>query len=404
MANIFSRTARGIFVFNKSTLIIWILTLIVYLQNTPWFLWQLPSYVFIFILTILLIILCADRITNSSSRYIRHIPFITLLFFFFVFYSSFSQFRFSSVITLIIYVILFTISKEEKIAVLNLLTKSLAIIVGISLLAWLFHNYIYPFPIYNYIGYGGLKGGGDSGLILKNYILFIEHDDLIINRFYCIFDEPGVLGTLSSFILFANKYNFKNKYNLIIFCGGIFTFSLAFYILTTIGIILRFSKNLKQIFKVLIALPITVLILMSLLRDNYTYQNVIEYRLLNMNDSSIESRTSYELNNYFKDYLHSSDIYFGKGLNFLEENSNLNNGQGYKFFIIEYGLFGIFLVFLMYIKMGEGSRRDTYSLILIFFLSFLQRPHLFTPFQLIIFSVAIANNTNYMINKVKQNI
>ncbi len=59
---------------------------------------------------------------------------------------------------------------------------------------------------------------------MNNYLLFVTMATANTFRFYSMFDEPGVLGTLSAFVLFANKYDFKRKSNLIILIGAFFHF------------------------------------------------------------------------------------------------------------------------------------------------------------------------------------
>jgi len=49
-------------------------------------------------------------------------------------------------------------------------------------------------------------------------------------RFCSVFDEAGVVGTISLLILFINQFNLKNKINIIVLLSGLISLSLAFYI------------------------------------------------------------------------------------------------------------------------------------------------------------------------------
>ena len=380
----------------KSLLIEWILMGIVFLQNPPWFLWE-NSYFYLSFLVLVLTVLCLERLVKNPFVFTKQIPLIICLLIFFVFYSSFGEFRFSSIVTILIFILLFVISEKEKIAALKLITTLLSIIIGVSLVAWLFHNNVSQLPMYGFLNYG--IGKGDEGnTVLKNYILFIEVASDTSNRFYSIFDEPGVLGTLAGFVLFANKYNFRNKLNIIIFIGGLFTFSLAFIGITILGVLLNNLKSKVAIIKGILALVFLLSISFFVLKNNETFQMAVVNRIINIDESGIDSRTSDHLNRFFNDFILSSDLILGKGTSFFKENVAFLSGQGYKLFIIEYGLIGFCLILLMYLTMAKKYSKVGYLCLSVFFLSFLQRPALFTAWQVVLFSLSVVN-LYYLNNK-----
>ena len=110
------------------------LVIIILLQNPPWFLWG-EYYLIMSILIALLFILCIKRLIMNSQLYKKHLPLLTILFLFFVIYSSFQSFRFSSVVTISVLLLMFVVTEKEKINALKYLTKSLSFIVFITLIA-----------------------------------------------------------------------------------------------------------------------------------------------------------------------------------------------------------------------------------------------------------------------------
>ena len=100
--------------------------------------------------------------------------------------------------------------------------------------------------------------GNDS--FYYNYGLFLQGEGSNSFRFYSMFDEPGVVGTLGTFLLFANRYDFRKWYNIVMILSCLLTFSLAGYILTFIGLIyfmVTHRKSFKMAFP-LIAITIVL--------------------------------------------------------------------------------------------------------------------------------------------------
>lgn len=373
--------------FNKSTLIVNLFVLIVFLQNPPWPLWGrwFPPLFLCFLISSVLLL---DRVLKTKIRNKYLFYFTFLLFLFFIGFQSLGDFRTSSLVTIVIFFQLFFLSFEEKCSILNKITSVLSLIITISLPLWLINQSVFSLPFGYDMQYGDWKG--DNGkTIIENYFFFVQEKDYFINRFYSIFDEPGVLGTLCAFLLFANRYNFKDKRIIMILMGGIFTYSLAFFILTFVGLLLYYIRKPGVLTVVCISGLLIGIMTMSFLKE-YAASAVVLDRLLSP-QSSLESRASPDLDQYFSRYISSVEFILGKGTNFLE-NSKLNlGGQGYKIFLIENGIIGSILVIGMYLFTYPTNRYLIFSYFLIFLLSSLQRPFLFTPYQLIVYYAGVAS-------------
>lgn len=379
---------------NRSKLIILLLVAIVIFQNPPWFIWSI-SYPLLAGSVVLIFLLCGKRLSRNSGVLFYVMPILLSVTAFFAVYSSLYEFRVSSLITILVYVSLLIINDEEKIEALSLLTRLLSVITFVSLLAWAF-NFYSPILPFEYIYYG--EGKGDlQNTVIKNYYLFLQLESDWNVRFYSVFDEPGIIGTLFSFVLFGNKYDFKNKNNVILLIGGICSLSLAFIFISALGYLIQAKKkNLKSI----ILLGIFIFILVIVFSSNDAFSKLVLDRISNINDSGVESRTSLALSVFFDDFKYSADFLLGMGTNFFSINPSLREGQSYKIFFIEYGVLGFVLISLMYLSLSRKNIKLGFACLVLFAFSFLQRPGMFTPWQLILFSM-IFSNINIRNKKIK---
>ncbi len=93
----------------------------------------------------------------------------------------------------------------------------------------------------------------------RSYIIYpfflVETSTIYMDivRFYGVFDEPGLLGTLLVFFLFALKFDFKNWRTWICLIVGVFTFSFFFYAMMVVYWIVNLSLFKKSILSVVLA-------------------------------------------------------------------------------------------------------------------------------------------------------
>lgn len=339
-------------------------------------------------LIILLFLQNVKRIAKNASTSFVSI-YTIILFLYFIVLRAHEGIQGSSFVTIITFLSLFFVSSKDKVEALSFLTKVLTAIILLSLPLWIINNYFTSLPVFGSLNYS--EGKGDAGtVVLSNYLFFIQPSDYDINRFYSVFDEPGVLGTLAAFVLFGNQYNFRRKKNIVILIGGFFTFSLAFYVLTLIGIVLINIKNIRAIaysFFIIITISTSLFLI---LKDDPSFQRLIIERFLEI-DSSLDRRHSFELNYIFDNFMGSIHFLWGLSKKDVVNITELGSGQGYKLFLIEYGIIGLVLVLIMYFFFKEKKSKYFYFALILFVLSFIQRPFLFTPWQITLFSLIIAN-------------
>ena len=207
---------------------------------------------------------------------------------------------------------------------------------------------------------------------------------VIWERFNGPFLEPGHLGMICSFLLFANKFDYKKWTSWFLSVSILLTFSLAAYVLFFVGIVFNNLHAIKKIaFSVLI---IVVILLGSSLIWNKN-KNPVEVMIFNRlkfdEDKGISgnNRTRPAVDKYFQ-YISSDTqrLLFGEGVEQVKALQKRNrgfNGAGYKIYVLNYGLVGILLLMLFYCSLILISPNKTFSALFVLFLmlSFLQRAY-----------------------------
>jgi hypothetical protein len=298
---------------------------VILFSNPPWVFFGINIYfVALCVFLIILIILISN--ININIKFLYALPIYLLSVLFFLVFKSFEQFRFSTILFFLTYIVLFYTSNDTKSLAFDLLAKILGYFICLSLFFWIIHNFIYPLSFGVSLDYFGALGKGEN-LFFTNYYFFIQLDHDLI-RFYSVFDEPGVLGTLASLILLGCKYNFKKIENIFILIGGMLTFSLAFYIITLYGYFFNsiIEKKYRDSFVFLLIFSFIAPILVL----SEAFNILVVDRLKNINDS-ISSRDVDSLDYFYNNFLSTPKAFYGEALNFFNNNLSLMGGQGYKY-------------------------------------------------------------------------
>jgi hypothetical protein len=226
-----------------------------------------------------------------------------------------------------------------------------------------------------------------------------------------VFDEPGVIGTLSVLILVALRFDLKKWYGIIIFIGGLLSFSLVFYIVSFIYVIVYKIKYI-------VILPFIIILAIYAIENNNELVNkylVNRVTLLFTDIDSVDNRVSACFESKYKDFLSSESIYFGRG-----KDAQIDTGcdvSSWKMVVYNHGIVGFMLIIGIYIliilhilKTEKNLNKKVLILTcLAFALSFYQRPHFSALYFLILFYSAsmqykIENfrNRNKYIHKIQK--
>jgi len=381
--------------YNKKNIIPILIVAILIATNPPWIIWSIGDMLG-FVLAFVLFVKIIPRLRLIDG--FGWLLFCSILFVF-VISAIFRGWHTSSIFYLMTFLSASVIKLQEYSIALKHITNIIAWIIVISLPAWFINTFIIPLPIYSLIDLSSMKGGG-TDVIMENYILFVRYKSVDFFRFYSVFDEPGVLGTLSAFILYGNKFNLRDWRNIAILIGGFFTYSMAFYILVIIGFtIINFKSPKRMIVSLAFMVPLIVLGF-RFLEDDIAFQDSVVDRMFNRETSSlVEERTNIRTNQRYDMMMNSIDCVFGLGYDKIK-SSELINGSSYKLFILEYGLIGLLIMIIAYIYIMQ-NRRNIYNwgAYAIIFLSFLQRPKIWTSTDMLIFGCMVAGVTLLSDNK-----
>lgn len=372
---------------NKSSNIIsFLVALTICMQNPIWPFWYGGLGIWIGYISVLIAFIIQIKERKNIVR-IKDFFVLLLSVIVFIFFPLYSGFRASSIFIIIAYCVATNMQCFESKKTLEYLTKYLSVLILISLPAWLINLYIYELPIIGELDLSEMKG---SPYIYNNYLFFVTDSLRDYYRFYSVFDEPGVLGTLAAFILYGNQYDFSKKTNVVILIGAIFTYSLAFYLLTILGWIYQSGKSLKKVLLSLFTISCLSFILIAVLAEDQAFQQSVMDRFMDISFDRIENRTGESVNTFWDKYIQSSDCIFGMGLSYIDTNF-FDFGNSYKRFVIEYGLVGLMMLIIMYINLVRKWNRFTMGLFILFVLSFLQRPFAFTAWQILIYTSIMAS-------------
>ena len=314
----------------------------------PWFVWNnnINVYACIFACFISLCCICFQKKMYVQFS-IKNISFLILLFSTLMYEASKLNIN-GNLLYIYIFIVILSILKlnsKYQDELLKFITKYFAIFLLISLIAYILY-FIHLFPISpTYIE----NSDGRYGSL--NYYLFILtlRDSLIdYVRFKSVFMEPGHLTMGLVPLIFANKFNLKNKYVLILFVSALFTFSLAAYVVMSICyFLLNFNyKNIKR-------LTISVLVVIASLFIIYNcgygemFDEFIMDRLEFTGGFNIagNNRVTDEFEVVYKSVINSQYVYFGNDA--IDINA-FGGISGYKKYLVQYGIFGCILVLLLY--------------------------------------------------------
>ena len=244
----------------------------------------------------------------------------------------------------------------------------MAFIMGISIIVYILVVFLnVPIP-YNVIE----PLNEDKNEVFLHYPFLITNTlyGIVIPRFFCVFDEPGVVGTFCGIILAAEKFNFKNKINFVFLLGGILSVSFFFFIICGLYIII----NAKIKYKVLVAL--VVLVFYFLFSSNEVINDLVFQRFL-IEDGAIagDNRSTQSFDNFYSSFRHSSDYLWGLGAG---TGAVLNEGgSSYKQIIVDFGIifFSFYMiVFLFLCRFNKMKKKDAIMMILVVIGVMYQRP------------------------------
>lgn len=212
-----------------------------------------------------------------------------------------------------------------------------------------------------------------------NYFFYIKttFDYGTFQRFNAFFLEPGHLSLLCTFLIMANRYQFRRcPWLWVLLISIIFSFSLAGYVLIALGYLFI---RLDSIGKLLISLALAAAFVGGVLTwnggDNAMNELIIS-RLEYDDTKGIKGNNRFFDNTDYEYTKAEGTKYFWisvKG----KANMKLISGAGYKIYVLQYGMIGVILALLFYLSLipQKPNWRYTIGFLILFILCFFQRAY-----------------------------
>lgn len=363
--------------------------LVLFAQNPPWPVWDYQSPLVALGVFAGLLLTLKKGIGYFRGGYLGFLAVAGCFIYFLVLHGLAGSVRISSLIYILTLWLIFRTDTRTGALAFDLISYTFAGILLVSLVLWVLWQIGVPLPSTS-MAYGTWKGD-DGATQIENFYFFVTEAQTLLNRFYSVFDEPGVVGTLAAFILCGLRFDFSRRRTWIVMAGGLFAWSLAFVALFFTGLMLfRKGRKLKLFLCVALVVigAVIVILLGTIMPSDDSAGLLLLYRIANFSEYGVSSRTDEKLNEFFFDYISSVRFLFGEGTSFFQERPELLSGQGAIFYLVEYGLLGVAFLLLGYvaiIRQHIATHFQGYLLLLIFLMSFLQRPHMMTPWQIVLF-------------------
>ncbi len=212
-----------------------------------------------------------------------------------------------------------------------------------------------------------------------NHVFYIKttYDYGTFERFNAFFLEPGHQALLSTFMMIANRFRFKQcPWLWVLLISTIFSFSLAGYLLLALGYsLLQINTPLKATIAGVLGAGVVMLALNWGSGEN-AFNELIITRLEQDESKGIKgnNRVDRTTSYLYAKMMKTPDMWTG-----VKEKTNMDMiaGAGFKIYIINYGLIGTFLALLFYLSVipPKPNYRYTTAFLLVLILCFMQRAY-----------------------------
>lgn len=389
---------------NIKIILLWILSITAFIQMKPYFVWRtygngistllIQASLYTSDLLIIFYLLISNRKINRTIIVTTIFLVIVRMYMLMTGPNNTSFLHIGNYAVLISIAGFFFLMEQDRKDVFNKFATIFAISLISGIIIWILTNLGISLP------YQVLQtehaGKAAIGIYYQKYFgsafLYSPYDKLI--RLNAVYDEPGVVGTFSSLFLIADDFRFKDRFrNIIILIGGVLSFSLAFYVIVVVGIIIKLFQ--KGFFKFSVVLIIALVLFQNLITmktDNVIIREFFQTRF-QVTDGSLagDNRANESFNYEFDEFIHDdlSKVLFGYGVDASNDNPYMYGNYTYKMLIYDFGITGfmMFLGWIIYATIKTvGFNKKCMVLLIVFIISIYQRPYVFTiPYMFLLF-------------------
>lgn len=280
--------------------------------------------------------------------------------------------------------IIILLNDDDRICCFKYIFKWFAILMIPSIIAWLMYLFV-GFPSRGKI-WVNREGVQDLSYLLRNnHIFLITYALKETTRFNGYFIEPGHLGMMGAFLLFADGFNFKKRASWVILLCVVLSISLSGFVLSFMGyLFVKYErKEIRLKFIIIFGILIIAFYLFSTLYnggDNYLNERIIS-RLEPDEEKGIEgnNRVFGQIDLYFATMFNDWHlILFGYDKETIQALAQTGSrGTGMEMFMVSHGLIGIILSifpYLVYYFYTKGKQFVIFSFVFILLL-LLQRSY-----------------------------
>lgn len=250
-----------------------------------------------------------------------------------------------------------------------------ACLYGVACYAdFLLQLHVLPHTVVNY--YSSI---GESFYInyFLAYIIISPNDAQI--RLCGLFNEPGYLATILALLLIADRLNLRKRENWVYFVTGLCTFSMAFWSILLLGIVLFYARRMRTIVVALIIAGAAFFVVRQVEFRNPAVQKLVERFQWDANKGRFkgdnrQSNSFHIVEQNF--YINNGSILFGAGAGYSQA-MGADATLSYRTYVIDFGWVGFLSIFgLLALSALLCSKKQWSAFIFVvcFMASIYQRP------------------------------
>jgi hypothetical protein len=347
----------------------------------------------IYLFTLFLILSSVRRVGKINKRYIVIViaPIIYWLIYVLDIYSLVSL-----QITNLVILLCFSLADGNvKSKAFDIYKKILVVISVIGIICSIINFFHIPILSPRIVDFYDGDGYGKYVDYRVCYIL----DNGVAFRLCGLFNEPGYLGTIISLVLCVEGLNFKKWENICMLIAGILTFSLAFFLVIFIYLLISSFRHFGTFLFVIFLIVLFFAVILPEI-DNIQNDTIrIFLKRLTFEDGEWlgDSRSGGMVDMYFNNLSNSGHALWGYGTGFTS-SSMFESTSTYKQFVVNYGYVGAGLMWgylLLSSVCYSKNAKIVLSFIFCFFISIYQRPQVFN----IVFFLILFGGIDYILCK-----
>lgn len=369
----------------------WLCAFGLFIGLNPYFTWQQSAFAIFPILASMIPIYIAQKRRGGFIKDdLGFFFFFVLLFLWYVISKQGSVLGIAKSVTPALFLLIHPLIRKS--ALDCFVYKLLPIVLFISASAYILDGigliHLPTIPIVSY--------NESNGALYFSHILYVQQGDIVgLSRFCSLFDEPGVVGTICSLVLFCYAKELPKWTLAVYIVSGILSLSLFFFVMFTYLLVVgKMGFNVKSLFFVGIIVYVGAMILINNVDSDYLQLKVLSR--LQIEDGSLvgDNRLVDGFSDYFwGTFVNSPDLLFGT-------KDTFNRAEGSSSILKEIYLHGLLFVLLSlagYIRYFYRHKRSLkeFILFLVFFIGLMyQRPYLWSFVYFVFFIICTDYRTD----------